>query len=179
MSGLYTVYYVFAQIHIHLSREAFSRHLHTNMRRHIPHMATTLEIWSARPHSALIRQSLVRRQHLGQLLPEEPFLSESDSSPLLGWVCLVSRGFSSHSSLAPLPMMLLARLTKWSTRVWEDRWMRSVKRKYHERCFVFVPQLHRSWAFTGNNTSRLSQQQRTVSSDSTPWFCFVCRDWHQ
>ena len=77
-------------------------HLHIHMRMHVPHMATTLEIWSALPHSGLIRQSLVRRQHLGQLLPE---LSLDDALCLTGWGCLVSGSFSSHFSLAPFPMM--------------------------------------------------------------------------
>lgn len=78
--------------------------LHVHIRMHIPHMATTLEIWSALPHSGLIRQSLVFRQHVGQP-PFFVFLL-SVSSCFLGWVCLVSWCFSSHSSLAPFPMML-------------------------------------------------------------------------
>lgn len=70
---------------------------------HDPQKATTLEIWSARPHSGLIKQSLVRKQHVGQLLPE---LLLSVTSCFSGWVCLVSCCFSSHTSLVPFPMML-------------------------------------------------------------------------
>lgn len=77
--------------------------LHIHMRMHVPQKATTLEIWSALPHSGLIRQSLVCRQHLGQLLPE---LLLSVTLCFSGWVCLVSWCFSSHSSLWPFPIML-------------------------------------------------------------------------
>lgn len=76
-------------------------HLQTHMRMHIPHQATTLEICSARPHSLLIRQSLVFRQHVGQLRPE-PRLSEAWWRS--GWLCLVSTGSSLHSWLSPLAM---------------------------------------------------------------------------
>lgn len=78
--------------------------LHIHMRMQLPQKATTLEICSARPHSGLIRQSRVCRQHLGQLLPE---LLLSGSLYLCGWVCLVSECLSSHSSPWPFPMMPL------------------------------------------------------------------------
>lgn len=76
---------------------------YVHMPMHIPHMAMTLEIWSALPHSGLIRQFFVCKQHLGQLLPE---LLPSVSLFFWGWVCIVSWCFPSHSSLSPPPIFL-------------------------------------------------------------------------
>lgn len=55
------------------------KYLQTNMRMHIPHMAQTLAIWRARPHSPLITQFLVFRQHVLQPLSPPCFMSPSPS----------------------------------------------------------------------------------------------------
>lgn len=98
----------FLNVRVIYRRESSKREmifLHIHMRMQLPQKATTLEICSARPHSGLIRQSRVCRQHLGQLLPELLLLSVS--LYLCGCVCLVSECFSFHSSLWPFPMMPL------------------------------------------------------------------------
>lgn len=113
-----------------------------NLRKHnwmqVPHMATTLEIWSALPHSGLIRQSLVCKQHLGQLLPE---LLLSVASCLRGWVCVGC--FSSHSSLSPLPMMLCF---VWQKAGWMDGDGSDLWRKWMHY-YIHVLQLPSSWSF--------------------------------
>lgn len=81
----------------------YPRLIYIHMRIHMPHIAMTLEMFRALPHSLLIRQFLVPIQHFIQ-----PF-SEDLLSDLLGvfsgCVCFVSGCFSSQSSVAPFPMM--------------------------------------------------------------------------
>lgn len=100
------------------------KNLHVHMPMHMPHIAMTWEMCSARPHSGLMIQFLVLMQHFLQpFSPEsepERCLSESVLGCLFsGWDCVVSGCFSCQSkSLAPFPMMnRMQRLTEgWAKR---------------------------------------------------------------